>query len=125
MYKEKIAVVGAGFSGLAVMAAFQRHGILFDGFEADEQIGGNWLHGVYETVHIISSKKTTQYPEYPMPDLSLEVPPLSIRVLAGRTPTTRELALMRSPAASKAHGLPRQPSGTTAISKPCSNMTGS
>ena len=55
----------ASFSG--VMAAFSRHGIPFDGSEADDQLGGNWYHGVYETVHIISSRKTTQYTDYPMP----------------------------------------------------------
>jgi hypothetical protein len=67
MYQSKIAIIGAGFSGLAVMNALQQRGIAFDGFEADQQLGGNWYHGVYETVHIISSKKTTQFSEYPMP----------------------------------------------------------
>jgi hypothetical protein len=67
MYSDRIAVIGAGFCGLGVMGAFSRYGIPFDGIEVDDQLGGNWYHGVYETVHIISSRKTTQYTDYPMP----------------------------------------------------------
>jgi cation diffusion facilitator CzcD-associated flavoprotein CzcO len=33
----------------------------------DNDVGGNWYHGVYETVHIISSRKTTEYKDVPMP----------------------------------------------------------
>ncbi|MGZ6143464.1 MAG: flavin-containing monooxygenase [Myxococcales bacterium] len=64
---DKHAVIGAGFSGLGVMAAFRRAGIPFDAFEAEPDLGGNWRHGVYETVHIISSRRTTEYAEFPMP----------------------------------------------------------
>src|SRR5690349_6369720 len=64
---EMHAVIGAGFSSLGVMAAFQRAGIPFDAFEAEEDLGVNWRHGVYETVHIFSSRKTTSYAEFPMP----------------------------------------------------------
>jgi cation diffusion facilitator CzcD-associated flavoprotein CzcO len=35
--------------------------------EADDDLGGNWYHGVYETAHIISSRKTTEYADFPMP----------------------------------------------------------
>jgi hypothetical protein len=66
-YRDKFAVVGAGVCGLAIAAAFKRRGIAFDALEADDDIGGNWYHGVYETVHIISSRKTTEFPDYPMP----------------------------------------------------------
>ncbi len=61
------AIIGAGFSGLGVAAAFQKNGIDYEQFEAEEAIGGNWHHGVYETVHIISSRKTTEYSDFPMP----------------------------------------------------------
>ncbi|MBX3214812.1 MAG: NAD(P)-binding domain-containing protein [Labilithrix sp.] len=61
------ALIGAGFSGLGVAAAFRRHGIDYEQFEAADAIGGNWHHGVYETVHIISSRKTTEYGDFPMP----------------------------------------------------------
>jgi hypothetical protein len=68
MFSERIAIIGAGFSGLGAAAALKRHGIPFDVLEADTQLGGNWYHGVYETVHIISSRKTTEYSDYPMPE---------------------------------------------------------
>lgn len=61
------AIIGAGFSGLGVAAAFRKNGIDYEQFEAAEAIGGNWHHGVYETVHIISSRRTTEYSDYPMP----------------------------------------------------------
>lgn len=60
-------IIGAGFCGLGVAAAFQRHGIPYDHVEATSDIGGNWRHGVYDTVHIISSRKTTEYADWPMP----------------------------------------------------------
>lgn len=62
------AIIGGGFSGLGVAAAFKRHGIPFEVLERDTGVGGNWRHGVYEGVHIISSRKTTQYSDYPMPE---------------------------------------------------------
>ena len=37
--QEKYLVVGAGFTGLAVMAALKRNGIAFDGVEKNDQIG--------------------------------------------------------------------------------------
>lgn len=65
--KNRILVVGAGFSGLGTCAALRRHGIAFDCVERTGKIGGNWAHGVYETVHIISSRKTTEFKDWPMP----------------------------------------------------------
>lgn len=67
MTEHKFAIIGAGFGGLGIAVAFQRHAIPFDIFEADDDLGGNWYHGVYETVHIISSRKTTEYSDFPMP----------------------------------------------------------
>lgn len=61
------AIIGAGFSGLGVAAAFKKNGIDYEQFEKADAIGGNWHHGVYETVHIISSRKTTEYSDFPMP----------------------------------------------------------
>ena len=61
------AVIGAGPSGLAVAKALKDKGISYVQFDANEDLGGNWLNGVYESVHIISSKKTTEFSDYPMP----------------------------------------------------------
>lgn len=64
---DKFGIVGAGPVGLAVAKALKQNSIAYDQFEADADVGGNWLHGVYRTAHIISSKKTTEYPDYKMP----------------------------------------------------------
>src|SRR5438128_2568723 len=66
-HRHEHAILGAGFSGLGVAAAFKRHGVPIEVFEAADDLGGNWYHGVYDTVHIISSRKTTEYTDYPMP----------------------------------------------------------
>lgn len=66
-YEQKHAIIGAGFCGLGMGAAMQRHSIPFDILEADDEVGGNWYHGVYENVHIVSSRRTTEYSDFPMP----------------------------------------------------------
>ncbi len=42
-------------------------GVAYVQVEATGDVGGNWAHGVYETAHIISSRLTTQYDDFPMP----------------------------------------------------------
>lgn len=64
--EEKFAIIGAGFCGLGAAAAFKRYHIPFEILEADFRVGGNWNHGVYDTVHIISSRRTTEYKDLPM-----------------------------------------------------------
>ncbi len=65
--REKMAIVGAGPVGLGMAKALQAYDIPYDQFEADDDLGGNWYHGVYSTTHTISSRNVTQFPEYPMP----------------------------------------------------------
>ncbi len=65
---EKIAIIGAGPVGISAARALKKKGIAYDQFEAEGGVGGNWRHGVYHTAHIISSRKTTEFPDYPMPD---------------------------------------------------------
>lgn len=62
-----LLVVGAGPVGLAIAKAFKDAGIAYDHVEADDGVGGNWRHGVYESAHIISSRRTTEYADFPMP----------------------------------------------------------
>lgn len=64
----RYCIVGAGYSGLAAAKAFADLGIAYDHIEATERLGGNWSHGVYDSTHLISSRKTTQYADFPMPD---------------------------------------------------------
>jgi hypothetical protein len=65
--RDKIAIIGAGPAGISVARALKVKDIAYDQFEADDAIGGNWRHGVYRTAHIVSSRKTTEFPDYPMP----------------------------------------------------------
>lgn len=66
------AVIGAGPMGLAVARNLDRQGIAFTGFELHSDVGGLWdidnPHStMYETAHLISSKTTTEFAEFPMP----------------------------------------------------------
>ncbi len=64
---ERMLVIGAGPTGLAMAKALKQAGIPYLQVEATGHVGGNWAHGVYETAHIISSRKTTEYADHPMP----------------------------------------------------------
>lgn len=66
-YSEKFLIIGAGPCGLGVAKALKEAGIPYTQAEADREVGGNWYHGVYETAHIISSRRTTEYADFPMP----------------------------------------------------------
>lgn len=68
---EKYALIGAGPAGLAGARNLQRMNIPFDGFEAHSDVGGLWdidnpRSTMYESAHLISSKKMTEFKEYPM-----------------------------------------------------------
>jgi len=65
------AIIGAGPSGLAAARALTKAGIAFDGFEASADVGGLWdienpRSTMYESAHLISSRTTTQFAEFPM-----------------------------------------------------------
>jgi hypothetical protein len=65
--RDSMLIIGAGPCGLAHAKALTEAGIAYEQVEADCDVGGNWYHGVYRTVHIISSRKTTEFTDYPMP----------------------------------------------------------
>lgn len=65
-------IVGAGASGLTVAKNFRQAGLRFDCFERQDDVGGNWRFGspgssVYRSAHLISSKRLTEYTDFPMP----------------------------------------------------------
>jgi cation diffusion facilitator CzcD-associated flavoprotein CzcO len=67
------AVIGAGPMGLATARVLQKHGLPFVGFELHRDVGGLWdianPHStVYESAHLISSKRMTEFAEFPMRD---------------------------------------------------------
>ncbi len=68
---QTLAVIGAGPSGLAAARALSKAGIAFDGYEASRGVGGLWdienpRSTMYESAHLISSRTTTQFAEFPM-----------------------------------------------------------
>jgi len=74
-----IALIGAGPSGLAGARNLQKLGIPFQGFEAYTDVGGLWnidnpRSTVYESAHLISSKRTTEFTEFPMPEGTADYP---------------------------------------------------
>lgn len=75
----QLALIGAGPCGLAAARAFSRHGIAFQGFEAHTDVGGLWnIHNprssVYDSAHLISSKRMTEFSEFPMDDAVADYP---------------------------------------------------
>lgn len=65
------ALIGAGPSGLGAARNLARRGIPFVGFEVHTDVGGLWdidspTSTMYESAHLISSKTTTAYDEFPM-----------------------------------------------------------
>ncbi|WP_194421966.1 flavin-containing monooxygenase [Microbacterium abyssi] len=68
---SKYAVIGAGPSGLSAARALQKQGIEVDGYEASHGVGGLWdianpRSSMYESAHLISSRTTTEFAEFPM-----------------------------------------------------------
>ncbi len=68
---SRYAVIGAGPSGLSAARALQKQGIDVDGYEASHGVGGLWdianpRSSMYESAHLISSRTTTEFAEFPM-----------------------------------------------------------
>ncbi|MEK9971481.1 MAG: NAD(P)-binding domain-containing protein [Ferrovibrio sp.] len=66
-------VIGAGPAGLAAVKSFKQAGLPVEAVERHADVGGQWLYGaeasaVYASTHLISSKKTTAFADFPMPD---------------------------------------------------------
>ncbi|MBB2964258.1 NAD(P)/FAD-dependent oxidoreductase [Methylobacterium sp. R2-1] len=73
MRQERIGIIGAGASGIGIAKALRREGIEFDLLESTSRVGGNWqpdgpASKMYRSAHLISSKRNTQFSDYPMPD---------------------------------------------------------
>jgi cation diffusion facilitator CzcD-associated flavoprotein CzcO len=74
--QPRIAIIGAGCSGLAALKNCLDAGLQdVVCFEKNAALGGNWRYSpeeghssVCETTHIISSKKMSEFPDFPMPE---------------------------------------------------------
>ena len=71
----RVCVIGAGPSGIAAAKNLRDAGLSVVVYDRGREVGGNWVFddsakhsSVFETTHIISSKRFSQYADYPMPD---------------------------------------------------------
>ena len=78
---KKVAVIGAGPSGITAIKNFIDQGFNVTAFERCSGVGGNWRYNdpsghssVFETTHIISSKYTSYYEDFPLPDDAADYP---------------------------------------------------
>lgn len=62
------AVVGAGYTGIAVAAALIEAGLTVDVLDARDEVGGLWRDGVYDDVRLITTRRVTAFEGLPMPD---------------------------------------------------------
>jgi cation diffusion facilitator CzcD-associated flavoprotein CzcO len=68
----RVCILGAGASGLVAAKKLLDQGLSPTVFERNAGPGGNWLYGapgssVYRSTHLISSKRLTQFRDFPMP----------------------------------------------------------
>lgn len=73
MDPDALAIIGAGPSGLAAARNLDRQGLPWVGFEIADGVGGLWnIDGprstMYDSAHLISSRTTTEFAEFPMAD---------------------------------------------------------
>lgn len=73
------ALIGAGPMGLATAKLLVEQGIAFQGFELNSDVGGLWdidgpLSTMYDSAHLISSKRMTEFADFPMRDEVAEYP---------------------------------------------------
>lgn len=71
----RVAVVGAGSSGIVALKTLRERGIDAVAFELGSGVGGNWRFGndngmssAYRSLHINTSRTQMAYSDFPMPD---------------------------------------------------------
>lgn len=72
-------LIGGGPAGIAGARNLQRYNVPFEGVEAFSDFGGLWnidnpRSTVYKTAHLISSKRMTEFKEFPMKDSVADYP---------------------------------------------------
>lgn len=70
MEHKEVCVIGAGVSGLIISKYLKQYQIDFDCFEKRPDFGGLWNEQnerIYDTLHINTTKGSTELEDYPMP----------------------------------------------------------
>lgn len=75
MSSPRVAVIGAGISGLTMSKMLADYGLEYVTFEASDRVGGNWAFGnpnghssAYRSLHIDTSKHQLSFKDFPMPE---------------------------------------------------------
>mgnify|MGYP000318414551 CR=1 FL=1 len=70
----RVAVIGAGISGLTAGKMLKDYGVSYTTFETSDRIGGNWAFAnpnghssAYRSLHIDTSKHRLSFKDFPMP----------------------------------------------------------
>lgn len=68
----RVCVIGAGACGLVAAKKLLDEGLSPTVFERNGEAGGNWIYGapgsaVYRSTHLISSKRLTEFRDFPLP----------------------------------------------------------
>ncbi|WP_280116257.1 flavin-containing monooxygenase [Leucobacter coleopterorum] len=76
---KRYALIGAGPTGLAAAQKMLAKGVIFVGFESSDGVGGLWdisnsRSTVYESAHLISSRTTTEFANFPMSKVRADYP---------------------------------------------------
>lgn len=77
--EDRFALIGAGPMGLAAAKLMTELGLPFQGFELHRDVGGLWdIDGprstMYESAHLISSRRMTEFTDFPMREDVAEYP---------------------------------------------------
>ena len=70
--KKRVCIIGAGPSGITAIKNISEAGIDVLAYDFNSDVGGNWIYNenvshssVFETTHIISSKKLSEFEDFP------------------------------------------------------------
>jgi cation diffusion facilitator CzcD-associated flavoprotein CzcO len=82
VHSPSVCVIGAGCSGITTVKNLLQAGVTnVVCYDQNSDVGGNWIYSeseshssVCETTHIISSKKMSEYMDFPMPDHYADYP---------------------------------------------------
>jgi thioredoxin reductase len=77
--ENKYLIIGTGPCGIGAIRCFSKYNIPFECVESHSDIGGQWditnpNSTMYQSAHLISSKKVMELSEYPMPDEFADYP---------------------------------------------------
>ena len=63
---SRYCVIGAGAAGISALQQLRSAGYDVDCFEKTDRVGGHW-HTDYDALHLITSRDTTLFEDFPMP----------------------------------------------------------